>query len=258
MLRGNLRITNIFNPYSSSEFYWLPLPYFEFIQNTYTLTKRYIKYQEMVEEFQHFGFSLSDIETAISELSIIDLIQQKGFIWIDGDYEIFDTKTIRNVDDDATINLLPAGIAFLDQLSISKEYAFWSVISAPLDNLLFERPFSLKTTYLYEFQLDVILKAIELKVIPDFETEVKLILSNKNIDSDLINHYWNYFSINYLVHSSNRSVPKNLRDLYPVRLIRTLYYSATDRYLPIIEPLLERIVDIQNAITRNVDPDFLQ
>jgi Cdc6-like AAA superfamily ATPase len=265
LVTGKLRLPNVFLSSETDRYHWISLKTLEYISNWQSTHRTKLFYKDLQRDLGCLGITEGELNLIIGRMSLIDGVKERGLIWLDGDYSIKPSFGIQEPSDDLIVDLLPSGKYFIDILSTSKEYTFWCALVTPFERRLEEYAFPERKTYNEEFQFRLISLMIEKYVLPDFEGEVRNILNgfNPSPDSGLTpaKFYWNNFSMNYFYITSFPRMKISCKDLYPVRLIGTIYRllersnmrsENRKRYEERFQELFEKAQQIQEMITSKI------
>lgn len=139
-----------------------------------TFPDRRLRFDQLAKDFKRFGIKRSTVKNHISKLSVGYGMPELGLISLD-------KKKKNRITDGATIDYLPAGKYFVETLSSTREYAFWSVLDADLSDSILatqETKFTLSDTYKDAFKLEVICNLFERFLIPWHKAETEYINNN--------------------------------------------------------------------------------
>ncbi|MBI5877766.1 MAG: ATP-binding protein [Chloroflexi bacterium] len=166
---------------------------------------------DLESEFLRLGVRGAVLREHISALTKNEGNKELGFVWLD-----FALKEL--LKSDTHIELMPAGKYFVRSLSNSREYAFWSAISADLkDNVVSLPRFTSFDTRSDIFKLEVVHRFIERTLIPGLEHEFEFVQKYLQTPKDWEASNWQYFLKLFSIEGH----------LYPYRLAASVQATIT-------------------------------
>ena len=167
----NTAFPNIFNP-SQGKLGMLDLKVLLYCNNFEEAHQdQRLHFSKMKDDFALFGVSDNLLKERLLFLLRPQGIEEMGFILLDGSDDLA-------INDDTPIQLQPSGQYFVETISTSREYAFWSALSADLPISILEKPVEYKQTYSDELKYEVVSTLIQNRLLRCMETEFEYFSNN--------------------------------------------------------------------------------
>lgn len=205
IIKEDSPIPNIYNFETPLKFLYLRI--LEFL---YNWDRRYpnrpLKFIVVSNFFHQMGVRRNDLLEAIDYLGKREGLYELGYLWIN--------RLSPTINNQTTLEILPAGKYFVKTFSVSREYAFWNILLVEHDPLIYNERFNFIKLYDDEFKLNIIQKFIEEKLLPETKSEINFVrncLKIKNLKCSTLY----YFKQNFSVHGH----------LYLYRLITSVIHS---------------------------------
>ena len=130
-----------------------------------------LHFSKMKDDFALFGVAKNLLKERLLYLLHPQGVEEMGLLALDGSDDLA-------INDDTPIQLQPSGQYFVETISTSREYAFWSALSADLPVDILEKPIDYKQTYSHELKYQIIYSLIRDRLLQCMEFEFEFFSNN--------------------------------------------------------------------------------
>ncbi len=176
---GLLNIFEIFD--SGSLLSMFDLNILEYLYNLRVNNKKQsIKFNDLIEVIQCYGKNRDHLLARLDYLSSPHRMAESAFVYCD--------RNIRyEITEESNISLTPAGIYFLEVLSISREYAFWTALNVDIEVELIQGTIPYDKTYEDDFKLSIVFRFIKWHLLPLLAKGIESVRDKRNAGNLNIN-----------------------------------------------------------------------
>lgn len=161
------------------------------------MPNRRLVFNQLLDDFEYMGVNRNELSKILMELSRPQGLLKFPMIWID--------KRIKNkFQDNTIIEILPSGEYFINRLSISREYVYWSAASVKLPFELITKGTPISKTYEDNYKYEAVFKFLTEILYPSLENEINFVESHSHRMGELkierTNYHRKWFGIDHRLY----------------------------------------------------------